>query len=210
MTELVSSLTAGKQIYCEAEVPINDDECFNPISKLQDMGINAADITKLKASGILTTLGVIQTTRKELCGIKGFSEAKVEKLLEVAMKIEGNNPFISAAEVLVKRSGIVRLTSGSVSLDNLLGNGFESSSISEIFGENRTGKTQICHTLCVTGQLPLELGGGNGRICYIDTEGTFRPEKISRIADRFEVDGNTVLDNIMYARAHTHEHMNFL
>lgn len=45
-------------------------------------------------------------------------------------------------------------------------------SISEVFGEFRTGKTQLCHTMCVTAQLPTAMGGGNGKVAYIDTEGT--------------------------------------
>ncbi|OXB71593.1 UNVERIFIED_CONTAM: hypothetical protein H355_001562 [Colinus virginianus] len=80
-------------------------------------------------------------------------------------------------------------------------------SITELFGENRCGKTQICHTVCVVAQLPKEMNGGAGKVCYIDTEGTFRPEKIQSIAERFGVNGDDALDNIMYARAFTTEHM---
>ena len=55
---------------------------------------------------------------------------------------------------------------------------------------------RLCHTLCVVGQLPPEMKGGNGKVIFIDTEGTFRPERIVDIAERFGVDSNTVLDNI--------------
>lgn len=91
-------------------------------------------------------------------------------------------------------------------------------SITEAFGEFRTGKTQLGHTLCVTVQLPIEMGGGNGKAAYIDTEGTFRPERIRAIAERFGVDPGTLvarstnhpldiaIDNIMYARAFNSEH----
>merc|ERR1711977_625332 len=75
-------------------------------------------------------------------------------------------------------------------------------SITEIFGEFRTGKTQICHTLCVTTQLPKDQGGGMGKAMFIDTEGTFRPERIIEIAERFNLDPSQVLDNIAYARAY--------
>jgi meiotic recombination protein DMC1 len=69
-----------------------------------------------------------------------------------------------------------------------------------VLGEFRTGKTQLAHTLSVTAQLPLSCGGGNGKVAYIDTEGTFRPERIKSIAQRFELDESAVLDNIIYAR----------
>ena len=83
-------------------------------------------------------------------------------------------------------------------------------SITEVFGEFRTGKTQMAHTLCVTAQLPRSLGGGEGKACYIDTEGTFRPEKIAKIAERFELDKEEVLNNIVVARAFTVDSLNSL
>lgn len=77
---------------------------------------------------------------------------------------------------------------------------------SEVYGEYRTGKTQLAHTMCVLTQLPQELGGAAGKVAYIDTEGTFRPDRIRAIADRFGVDGSTALENILYARAFNSEH----
>lgn len=65
--------------------------------------------------------------------------------------------------------------------------GIETGSLTEIFGEFRTGKTQLCHTLCVTCQLPLDQGGGEGKALYIDTEGTFRPQRLVAIAERFNM-----------------------
>ena len=77
-------------------------------------------------------------------------------------------------------------------------------SISEIFGEFRCGKTQLSHTMSVIAQLPKDMGGADGKVAYIgrlltltsklllmslvDTEGTFRPERIAQIAERFGVD----------------------
>lgn len=57
-------------------------------------------------------------------------------------------------------------------------------SITELYGEFRTGKTQWCHALCVTAQMPRAQGGGEGKAAYIDTEGTFRPERIKQIGER--------------------------
>ena len=78
-------------------------------------------------------------------------------------------------------------------------------SITEAFGEFRTGKTQLCHTIAVTAQLPREKGGGNGNVIYIDTEGTFRPDKILAIAERFNLDPEQTLNNICYGRVYTTE-----
>lgn len=91
-----------------------------------------------------------------------------------------------------------------------MGGGIETGSITEIFGEFRTGKTQLCHTLAITCQLPLSHGGGEGKCLYIDTEGTFRPERLLPIAERFGLNGEEALDNIAYARAYNSDHQNQL
>jgi DNA repair protein RAD51 len=76
---------------------------------------------------------------------------------------------------------------------------------SHTLGEFRTGKTQICHTLCVMCQRPLDQGGAEGRAIYVDTEGTFRPQKLVAIAERFGMNPEEVLDNVICARAHNSE-----
>lgn len=67
---------------------------------------------------------------------------------------------------------MIMISTGSVDLDTLLGGGIETGSLTEIFGEFRTGKTQLCHTLCVTAQRPLDQGGAEGKVIYVDTEGS--------------------------------------
>lgn len=76
-------------------------------------------------------------------------------------------------------------------------------SITEAFGEFRTGKSQLAMTLCVTAQLPRSQGGGQGKVLYIDTENTFRPERIKSVAKRYDLDPEEVLNNIMVGRAFT-------
>lgn len=104
------------------------------------------------------------------------------------------------------RKRVMSLSTGSKALDSSLGGGIMTMSISEVFGEFRCGKTQMAHTLCVTAQLPKSLGGAEGKAAYIDTEGTFRPDRIRSIAERFGVDPDTCLENITYARALNSEH----
>ncbi|KAF7979413.1 hypothetical protein HWV62_42534 [Athelia sp. TMB] len=102
---------------------------------------------------------------------EGMSEAKVEK-------IKGSS-FATGVEVQDKRKRVLCISTG-------------------IYGEFRTGKTQLAHTMSVVAQLPPELGGASGKVAYIDTEGTFRPDRIKSIAERFGVDGNMALENILY------------
>jgi meiotic recombination protein DMC1 len=174
---------------------------------LQDQGISVGDINKLKAVGITTLGGVMRMTRKALLDVKGLSDAKVEKIVASCKKLDPHSTgFKSGKECLAHRAGVTKLSTGSKELDKLLGGGIETMSITEVFGEFRTGKTQLAHTLCVTAQLPTELGGGNGKVAFIDTEGTFRPERIVPIAERYGVDADAALDNIVVARALTSDH----
>eukprot|EP00850_Spirogloea_muscicola_P010868 SM000065S20217 [mRNA] locus=s65:329172:331881:- [translate_table: standard] len=190
-----------------------EEDCFEPIDKLTAHGINAGDVKKLQEAGIFTCNGLMMRTKKALCNIKGLSEAKVDKILEASEKlvVSSSLPYISIGPQIcfngpVQRKAVVKITTGSSAFDELLGGGIETMSITEAFGEFRTGKTQIAHTLCVSTQLPLSMNGGNGKVAYVDTEGTFRPERIVPIAERFGLDASAVLDNIVYARAYTHEH----
>ncbi|KAJ7651738.1 Rad51-domain-containing protein [Mycena polygramma] len=178
---------------------------FDTVDELQQHGINVQDILKLKAAAINTVSGVNMTTRRHMLKIKGMSEAKVEKIKEAAHKILGSS-FATGVEVQDKRKKVVMISTGSKSVDSILGGGVMSQSISEVYGEFRTGKTQLAHTMSVVAQLPPDLGGASGKVAYIDTEGTFRPDRIKSIADRFGVDGTMALENILYARAFNSEH----
>jgi len=176
-----------------------------PVEMLAEHNVNATDVKKLKDAGMFTVEAVAYSTLRHLCEIKGISEAKAQKLQGEAQKLVPMG-FTTATENLKMRQDIIHLSSGSKELDELLGGGIETGCITELYGEFRTGKTQLCHTLCVTCQLPSDQGGGEGKAIYIDTEGCFRPERLADIADRFGLNAEDVLDNVAVARAHNSEH----
>ena len=134
-----------------------------------------------------------------------MSEQKVDKILSEAAKLVPLG-FTTATEYHQRRSDLITITTGSPALDLVIGGGMETGSITELFGEFRTGKSQICHTLAVTCQLPVDMGGGEGKCMYIDTESTFRPVRLLAVAERFGLDGQEVLDNVAYARAYNADH----
>jgi DNA repair protein RAD51 len=188
------------------EVGVEEEEAGPMmVSRLEACGINASDVKKLMDAGYHTVESVAYATKKSLITVKGITEAKAEKLLNEASKLVPMG-FTTATEYHKQRQEIIHLTSGSKELDKLLEGGIETGSITEIFGEFRTGKTQLCHTLCVTCQLPLEQGGGEGKALYIDTEGTFRPQRLVAVAERFGLNPSDVLDNVAYARAYNSDH----
>jgi len=205
------SKAKAKQATKEVEA-VEEEEAMGgpiPINKLEGLqGISALDVKKLQENGFHTVESVAYSTKKSLLAIK-VTEAKADKILAEATKMV-HMGFTTAAEFHKTRLDLVMLTTGSKALDKLLGGGIETGSITEIFGEFRTGKTQLCHTLCVTCQLPTAQGGGEGKALYIDTEGTFRPERLAAIAERFELSAEDVLDNVAYARAYNSDHQSTL
>lgn len=122
------------------------------VQKLEECGIAAVDVKKLVEAGFNTVESIAYTPRKTLLAIKGISELKVDKILHEASKLVPMG-FTTATAVHQKRGEMIYLTSGSKELDRLLGGGLETGSITEIFGEFRTGKTQLCHMLAVTCQV---------------------------------------------------------
>jgi DNA repair protein RAD51 len=135
---------------------------------LQEHGIAANDIQKLTNAGYHTVESVAHATTRKLCEVKGISEAKVAKLKEIVKSMVPMD-FKTAADALEDRKSLVTLTTGSVELDKLLEGGIETGSITEVFGEFRTGKTQLCHTLCITCQMAVTNGGAEGKAIYLGT-----------------------------------------
>ncbi|KAG0062348.1 recombinase rad51 [Linnemannia elongata] len=169
--------------------------------KLEECGIQAADVKKLKDAGYYTVESIAFTPKKTLLTIKGISEAKADKIITEASRLVPMG-FTTATEFHQRRSGMLQLTTGSGELDKLLGGGIETGAITELFGEFRTGKSQLCHMLA----LPVSMSGGEGKCLYIDTEGTFRPERLLAISERYNLNGEEVLDNVAYARAYNTDH----
>ncbi|KAL0637494.1 RecA recombinase Rhp51 [Maublancomyces gigas] len=176
-----------------------------PLGQLEGNGISARDIKAVIEAGYNTVEAVAYTPKRHLLTIKGISEAKADKLIAEASRLVPMG-FTTATEMHQRRSELISVTTGSKQLDTLLAGGIETGSITEVFGEFRTGKSQLCHTLAVTCQLPFDMGGGEGKCLYIDTEGTFRPIRLLAVANRYGLNGEEVLDNVAYARAYNSDH----
>ena len=169
-------------------------------------GLSSTDIQRLIEHGFTTVESIAFTPLRRLQGVvKSIGEQKQERMKLAATKLVPMG-FQSAAECLKQRQEMIRLSTGSAALDALLRGGIETGSITELIGEFKSGKTQLCHTLAVSAQLPVAKGGAAGKVIYIDTEGTFRPERIAEIANRFGMNAEAVLGNIVTARAYNSDH----
>ena len=121
-----------------------------------------------------------------------------------------DDDFVSASEIYKRRKAIERITTGSKNLDDLLAGGIETQAVTEFYGEFGSGKTQICHTLCVTCQIPRDQGGLGAKVVYVDTENTFRPERIAEIANARGQDGDAILDGVVVAKAFNSSHQELI
>ena len=174
--------------------------------ELEDVeGVGPATAEKLREAGITSVEALAVTPTRTLTEIAELTEEKASVITQNARALL-NIRFTTAKDVLSKRANIGFVTTGTKAIDNLLGKGIETQAITELIGEYGSGKTQICHELCVTVQLPVEQGGLGARALFIDTEGTFRPERIMNIAKNFGLDPDTILGNIIYARAYNSDH----
>jgi DNA repair protein RadA len=176
---------------------------------LEDLpGVGPSTAQKLRELGFHTIESLAMATVHEL-EPAGIGEKKALAIISAARSSIGVS-FIRADELLKMRQNVLRLTSGSKALDKLLDGGLETQTITEFYGEYGSGKSQICHQLCVNVQLPPERGGLNGAALYIDTENTFRTERIVQMARHLGLDPQQVVKNIIYAEAYTSDHQMFL
>jgi len=187
----------------------SDSEEQDPASRtysLRDLpGIGDATLKKLKDAGILSVRTLAMYPLKKLTGEVGLGDKTAEKLVKTAQDVEKMS-FKSADKIWEKRKALNRLTTGSQNLDDILGGGIEPGAVTELYGEYRTGKTQLAHQLCVNAHLPYEQGGLEGNALYIDTEGTFRPERIIQMASALDLDYNEILKKITIGRAYNSDH----
>ncbi|MFA5020317.1 MAG: DNA repair and recombination protein RadA [Candidatus Pacearchaeota archaeon] len=169
-------------------------------------GIGPAAIAKLEAAGIYDLMGIAVLSPPILSEISGLSESIARKAIQATRGMLDLG-FMDASEFEKKREDINHITTGSKNIDNLLGGrGIESKAITEVFGAFGSGKTQLALSLAVNAQLPKENGGANGKSVYIDTEGTFRPERIKQFATGIGANPEKVLKNIFVARAFNSDH----
>jgi DNA repair protein RadA len=172
-------------------------------------GIGKVTGQKLKERGYYTVRDLAFASVKEIADIIGNEERAVQ-IIEAARSMLGLSGFISALDVYRRRVNIKRISTGVRSLDELLNGGVETGAVTEVAGEFGAGKTQFCHQLAVMVQLPEDRGGLSAKAIYIDTENTFRPERITQMARARSLDPDQALKNIYYARAYSSDHQMIL
>lgn len=174
-------------------------------------GVGPAIAEKLKDNGYSDMMSIAVSSPRELSEVADIGETTAAKIIQAARKSADVGSFETGVALLERRSRVGCISTGSKSFDELLGGkGFESQSITELFGEFGSGKTQIAHQMCVNVQLPVEKGGLEAHAFYVDSENTFRPDRIKQMAEAKELDPDEVLSNIHVARAYNSSHQMLL
>ena len=174
--------------------------------KIQDLpGVGAATAEKLESAGFRDLMSVAVATLGEMVETAGVSEAVARKMINAARE-SMKMGFETGIDVLKKRENVSRISTGSQAFNELMGGGFESGAITECFGEFGSGKTQVGHILSVM----CQKDDPDAVAVYIDTENTFRPERIIQLARGAGLEPEQVLNNIKVARAYNSDHQMLL
>lgn len=178
--------------------------------ELEDLpGVGDVTAEKLRDSGYKGIESIAIAAPAEIKEATGIGESSAIKIINAA-RDSLQMGFMTGLEVLEKRKALKKITTGSNALNELLGGGIETQAITEVFGEFGCGKTQICHQLAVSVQLPIDKGGLEKTVFYLDTENTFRPERIIQMAEALDLDTEKILENIVVARAYNSDHQMLL
>ena len=184
--------------------------------KIRDIdGIGPTTAKKLREAGIISVSELAVTSADQLAIDIGCSREtaatyimEAQRLLRKSHILE--KEFVSANSLLEKRKTILRCSTGSKTLDELLLGGIETQAVTEFYGEFGSGKSQICFTLSVMAKQPISEGGLDGGVIYIDTEGTFRPERLNQIARARGFDPMSVLKNVAVCKVRNSSHFELI
>jgi DNA repair protein RadA len=185
------------------------------LESLQD--INKQLISRLEGAGIQSISDLATTTPYELLedyhsnyddAIEGIDFETISQLvLKARQKLieQGllQRDFYSAEKMLEIREKLIRFTTGSQSFDLFLGGGIETQALTEVVGEFGSGKSQLCYTLCVTANMSDEDSG----IIYVDTENSFRAERVHQIAESRGLDPEEIMKKINVCKIYHSSHL---
>ncbi len=173
-------------------------------------GVGPATADKLKEAGFDELMSIAVASPSDLAERCDIGEGVAQKIINAARSLADVGGFETGVEVLERRKTVNKIHTGSEAFDELMGGGVETQSITEFYGEFGSCKTQFAHQICVNVQRPNDEGGLNGHALYIDTENTFRPERITQMAEAYGMDPEEALSKIHVARAFNSNHQMLL
>ncbi|WP_254762330.1 DNA repair and recombination protein RadA [Natrinema marinum] len=141
-------------------------------------GVGPATADKLHDAGFDSFQSLAVASPSELSNTADVGESTAADIVNAARDAADVGGFETGSTVLERRNQIGKLSWHIDEVDDLLGGGIETQSITEVYGEFGAGKSQVTHQMAVNVQLPKEVGGLHGSAIFVDSEDTFRPERI--------------------------------
>ena len=182
------------------------DKTSEKIENIQDLeGVGPVTAGKLTDAGFDSVEALAVAPIREVmdkANLESSAAIKIIKAARQAIQLD----FINAKELWEKRQSLLKLTTGTKNIDKLLGGGVETQAITEFVGEFGTGKSQLCMKLSITAQLPQKDGGLEGKVLFIDTEGTFAPQRVHQIAQAMKLEPEKLLEGMFYSRVYNSDH----
>src|SRR5215469_7233178 len=190
--------------------------------RLEDLDIKPYMITKLKMAGIQSVFDLAISIPHQLIDIGGGMLTGTDELVALELVTKAKKTLVDSGlltkdfstaqeNILERRKNLLRCTTGSAKLDSFLKGGIETQAITEIAGEFGSGKSQICYTLCVTANTPLDRNGLGGNVIFIDTENTFRSERIFQIAEHRGIsEPDEILRRIYVCKIYNTSHLEMI
>lgn len=192
------------------EEVVESDEVKSDIKNIEDLpGVGEKTAEKLREAGFNDIMSLAVSPASLISDAAELGNAVAAKIISAARSALKMG-FMSGKTLLDKRSEVGKIKFQSNELNNLLGGGVETQAITECFGQFGSGKTQIALQLAINVQLPLKDGGLNGYAVIIDTENTFRPERVVQLAEGAGINPKKVLEKIKVARAYSSDHQMLL
>ncbi len=183
---------------------------MSKLKKVEDLpGVGAATAEKLKEAGFDTLLSVAVASPGVITEASGVGESVARKMIQ-ASRNALEMGFESGMDLLKKAEKIERITTGSKELDKLIGGGIETGNITELYGGFASGKSQVGYQIAINVQLPKEKGGLGAGVVFLDTESTFRVQRIKQLAEAASMDVEKTLKNIKCVRCFNSDHQMLL
>jgi len=214
-TEKIPEKSVEKTERAEKELKVEKTEKGSKSDKVEEVekvesitdleGVGPVTAGKLTDAGFDSVEALAVAPIREVAdkaNLESSVALKVIKAARQSMQLD----FINAKLLWERRQGLLKLTTGSGNVNKLLGGGVETQAITEFVGEFGSGKSQICMKLSITTQLPKADGGLEGKVLFIDTEGTFAPQRIHQMATSMGLEPEKILEGIYYSRAYNSDH----
>jgi len=189
--------------------PLQVNQMSTGPMEIEDLpGVGPTTAEKLREAGFLSVESIATASPADLAETAELGESTAKKMIKAARELVELGGFRTGRDVFEQRKEVRKLKTLVPEFDALMGGGLETQAITELYGEFGSGKSQIVHQMAVNVQLSEDMGGLAGSAVYIDTENTFRPERIEQMVLGLGIDAEPqeFLENIHVARAHSSDH----